>query len=88
MAAKTKDGDDVPRRIRAGRIGDMKRKHYTTSIEQGTRLLKEDELDNVSGGFYNDNGCTHWARDSRGRIIVPDGLNGWLIPGSPQRPNG
>ena len=49
------------------------------------RQLGCEELGVVSGGFYNDNGCTNWPRDLSGRIIVPSGQNPWLTWGSPQR---
>jgi len=60
-------------------------KNHTASIDQHTRVLKDEELNGVNGGFYNDNGCTNWARDASGRIIVPAGQNPWLTWGSPQR---
>jgi hypothetical protein len=52
-------------------------KHHTSSIDQGMRLLKDDELDNVSGGYY---GCIF-----HGGIWRPQGPNPYLTPGSPER---
>jgi hypothetical protein len=49
------------------------------------RVLADEELGVVAGGFYNDNGCTNWPHDLSGRIIVPQGQNPWLTWGSPQR---
>jgi hypothetical protein len=60
----------------------------STKLGEDVRVLRQEELDNVYGGFINDQGCTNWPVDPwTGIVIVPDGLNGWLIPGSPQRPN-
>jgi hypothetical protein len=50
------------------------------------RVLRQDELDSVNGGFYNDNGCCPVITWGPGGIHVYQGsYNPWLTWGSPQR---
>jgi hypothetical protein len=52
-------------------------KHHTSSIDQGTRrALREDELDNVTGG----GGCTGTLTRGPDGVLHwgPDPLNHWL----------
>lgn len=51
------------------------------------RVLREDELDLVAGGFWGDGGCTPTLTFGPGGVVVhlPEGPNPWLTYGSPQR---
>jgi hypothetical protein len=60
--------------------------NLASKLNAHERLLGDDELDTVNGGFLNDDGCTRVITFGPGGTHVNQGgYNPWLTWGSPQR---
>jgi hypothetical protein len=60
-------------------------KTLATELNDDLRALHQDELNSISGGFINDNGCCPVLIWGPGGIRFPHGPNPWLTWGSPER---